>query len=118
MYKSLKAIEKRAECFDPSKLLGYSDVDGDPATIVSSVLKESIKGSMKEQQCGSIFNTKVCFTFDNPVPKNLIILMYNIFKGYTFVYPGDGDDDEKIKERILRIISFFVEFADVLSNQQ
>lgn len=96
LYKSLRAIEKRAEWFDPSKLLGYSDVDGDPATIVASVLKESIKGSKK-------------------VPKDLKTLMEKIFKGYTLDYPGGN---EKIKERILTIISFFVEFADVLSNQQ
>lgn len=116
LYKSLKAIEKRAECFDPSKLLGYSDVDGDPATIVSSVLKESIKGSMKEQTFSDVFlSGLVNRDLTNKVPKNLKTLMDNIFKGYTIDYPGDAG---KIKERILKIISFFVEFADVLSNQQ
>ena len=115
LYKSLKTIEKRAEWFDPSRLLGYSDVDGDPATIVASVLKESIKGSMHSTYTGASSCTG--FKFDKRVPKEIETLMETIFKGYTSCsdYPGN---DEKIKKRILTIISFFVEFADLLLNQQ
>ena len=111
LYQSFKTIEKNVIWFDPSRLLGYSDVDGDPATIVASVLKESIKGSMH--------STYSCtgFKFDKRVPKEIETLMETIFKGYTSYsdYPGN---DEKIKKRILTIISFFVEFADLLLNQQ
>ena len=81
LYKSLKTIEKRAEWFDPCRLLGYSDVDGDPATIATSVLKESIKGSVETRN--SLLGRFTGFKFDKKVPKEIETLMETIFKGYT-----------------------------------
>ena len=114
LYKSLKTIEKRAEWFDPSRLLGYSDVDGDPATIVASVLKESIKGSMQNSAMRMV-GGKPGFQFDKKIPENLQSLINSIFEGYVKAYPPA--DDGQTKEQILKIICFFIDLAALLSNQ-
>ena len=114
LYRSLKTIEKKAEWFDVSRLLGYSDVDGDPATLVASMLKESIKGSIKTRNCG-LFNLVSVFTFDKEIPKNLKSLIDSIFEGYV-TYEA-AKEDEQTKDQILKIICFFIDLADLLSNK-
>lgn len=115
LYKSLKTIEKRAKWFDASRLLGYSDVDGDPATIVASVLKESIKGSIPNSVMGLGSMVKPVFQFDKKIPENLQSLINSIFEGYVKAYPSV--DDGQTKEQILKIICFFIDLAALLSNQ-
>lgn len=120
LYKSLKAIEKRAEWFDASKLLGYSDIDGDSATIVTSVLKESIKGKVVEMREGLGFSSAhlvARFKLNKKIPKKLKLIINDIFNGYT--YPNDifnSTEDEETKNQILKVIGFFVELADLLSD--
>ena len=120
LYKSLKTIEKRAEWFDASKLLGYSDIDGDSATIVTSVLKESIKGKVVEMDEGFGFSSKrlvARFKLNKKIPKKLKLIINDIFNGYT--YPNDifnSTEDEETKNQILKVIGFFVELADLLSD--
>ncbi|MBP3749792.1 MAG: hypothetical protein J6I35_09680 [Ruminobacter sp.] len=121
LYKSLKTIEKRAEWFDASKLLGYSDIDGDSATIVTSVLKESIKGKVVEMREGFGFSSAhlvARFKLNKKIPKKLKLIINDIFNGYT--YPNDdffnSTEDEETKNQILKVIGFFVELADLLSD--
>lgn len=122
LYKSLKAIEKRAEWFDASKLLGYSDIDGDSATIVTSVLKESIKGKVVEMRGGAFSVSRALsrgprFKLNKKIPKQLKLIINDIFNGYT--YPNDifnSTEDEETKNQILKVIGFFVELADLLSD--
>ena len=114
LYRSLITIEKRAEWFDVSKLFGYSDVDGDPSTIVASMLKESIKGSIprKEGLCVNPYCGGHAFEFDEEIPENLQALIDSIFEGCV-----PAADDGQSRERILKIICFFIDLADLLSNQ-
>ena len=118
LYSSLKTIEKRAKWFDVSRLLRYSDVEGDPATLVASMLKESIKGSMRESLGLSYglfgISREPVFELNNEIPENLKSLLNSIFEGYIKPYPPA--DDAQTKERILKIICFFIDLADLLSN--
>ena len=115
LYCSLKTIEKRVKWFDVSRLFGVSDVEGDPATLVASMLKESIKGSMRKNY-GLLFGSsrEPVFEFNNEIPENLKSLLNSIFEGYIKPYPPA--DDAQTKERILKIICFFIDLADLLSN--
>lgn len=100
LYKSLKTVERRSEWFDSSRLFGYSDVDGDPSTLVTATLKESVKGK---------------------APKEVLSLLNNIFNGFTLPVE-DGVSEREVKEakeaqtnvQILKLIGFFVELADLL----
>jgi len=118
LYTSLKTIEKRAKWFDVSRLLRYSDVEGDPATLVASMLKESIKGSMRKSYGLSygLFGSspEPVFELNNEIPENLKSLLNSIFEGY--IKPNPPADDAQTKERILKIICFFIDLADLLSN--
>ena len=108
LYKSLKTVERRSEWFDSSRLFGYSDVDGDPSTLVTATLKESVKGK---------------------APKEVLSLLNNIFNGFTLpvearVAPLSERKivEQEVKEakeaqtnvQILKLIGFFVELADLL----
>lgn len=97
LYKSLKTIERRAEWFDVSRLFGYSDVDGDPSTLVTAMLKESLKDKKSK------------------IPEELVSLINNIFKGFTST-SETLSDDEQTKVQILKLIGFFVELADLLQE--
>lgn len=108
LYKSIKVIEKRAEWFDVSKLLGYSEVDGDPATLVTSVIKDSIKGSFGTSITGR------SFFFDKKPPEDLVTLVETIFEGYYHY----SSNDIQTRNQIIKFISFFVELADLLSCQR
>ena len=118
LYTSLKTIEKRAKWFDVSRLLRYSDVEGDPATLVASMLKESIKGSMRKSYGLSygLFGSspEPVFELNNEIPENLKSLLNSIFEGY--IKPNPPADDAQTKERILKIICFFINLVDLLSN--
>lgn len=108
LYSSLKTIEKRAKWFDVSRLLRYSDVEGDPATLVASMLKESIKGLMRKSfgLSYALFGSsrEPVFEPNNEIPENLNSLLNSIFEGYIKPYPPA--DDAQTKERILKIICF------------
>lgn len=112
LYKSIKVIEKRAEWFDVSKLLGYSEVDGDPATLVTSVIKDSIKGSFGK---GGLLSWASGFSFDKEPPEDLVTLVETIFEGY---YNFQRCDDFQTRNQIIKFISFFVELAELLSCQR
>ena len=99
LYKSLKTIESRAEWFDVSRLFGYSDVDGDPSTLVTAMLKESLKDKKSK------------------IPEELVSLINNIFKGFTST-SETLSDDEQTKVQILKLIGFFVELADLLQKEK
>ena len=97
VFTSLKTIERRAEWFDVSRLFGYSDVDGDPSTLVTAMLKESLKDKKSK------------------IPEELVSLINNIFKGFTST-SETLSDDEQTKVQILKLIGFFVELADLLQE--
>ena len=99
LYKSLKTIESRAEWFDVSRLFGYSDVDGDPSTLVTAMLKESLKDNKSK------------------IPEELVSLINNIFKGFTST-SETLSADEQTKVQILKLIGFFVELADLLQKEK
>lgn len=99
LYKSLKTIESRAEWFDVSRLFGYSDVDGDPSTLVTAMLKESLKDKKRK------------------IPKELMSLINNIFKGFTST-SETLSADEQTNVQILKLIGFFVELADLLQKEK
>ena len=99
LYKSLKTIESRAEWFDVSRLFGYSDVDGDPSTLVTAMLKESLKDKKSK------------------IPEELVSLINNIFKGFTST-SETLSADEQTKVQILKLIGFFVELADLLQKEK
>ena len=57
------------------------------------------------------------FKLNKKIPKQLKLIINDIFNGYT---PNDdifnSTEDEETKNQILKVIGFFVELADLLSD--
>ena len=83
------------------------------------MLKESIKGKVVEMREGLGFSAPLVarFKLNKKIPKKLKLIINDIFNGYT---PNDdifnSTEDEETKNQILKVIGFFVELADLLSD--
>lgn len=110
LYPSFKTIEKNVIWFDPSKLLNFDEIDGDPATIVAAFFKDAIKGEFKR---GSLGTTG--FVFSHGTPKKFGKLLKSIFEGYSDEQLG-RDGNSIMRNKIIKIISFFVTLSDLLKD--
>jgi hypothetical protein len=88
LYKSIKNIEGSVKGFHPAKLLALDDVEGDEATIVASMLKESVQN-------------------DNSVNKYVKKFLTPIFDGYA----------TKPRDQVLKLISLLVTISDVFEKE-
>ena len=88
LYKSIKSIERSVYDFHPAKLLALDDVEGDEATIVASMLKESVRDGKSVNEYVKKF-------------------LYPIFDGYA----------TKPRDQVLKLISLLVTISDVLDKE-
>ena len=88
LYKSIKNIDYSVSGFHPAKLLALDDVEGDEATIVASMLKESVRD-------------------DNSVNKYVKKFLSPIFDGYA----------TKPRDQVLKLISLLVTISDVFEKE-
>ncbi len=118
LYKSFKTIEKNVAWFDPSKILKFGEIDGDPATIVTAFFKDAIKGEIKNVTTGSDSWPK--FVFSHGTPKKFGTLLKSIFEGYCdkqLSWDGYGGDANSImRNKIIKIIGFFVTLSNLLED--
>ena len=88
LYKSIKSIERSVYDFHPAKLLALDDVEGDEATIVASMLKESVRDGKSVNEYVKKF-------------------LSPIFDGYA----------TKPRDQVLKLISLLVTISDVLDKE-
>jgi len=112
LYKSIKNIEGSVKGFHPAKLLALDDVEGDEATIVASMLKESVQNDNSVNKTNSVSKTIVASMLkesvqnDNSVNKYVKKFLSPIFDGYA----------TKPRDQVLKLISLLVTISDVFEK--